>query len=127
LRGGDHPQAAGYIEAVRQQCAGNPRIEFCGYVPEDALPDLFQSSAVAVMPYHRPGMQRRRAFGMRLGVPIVSPICLTSGKWRKGKNWLSNFIRRATPSLADCLVQLLEDSGKQQAMATQNFLPPACA
>jgi glycosyltransferase involved in cell wall biosynthesis len=51
IAGGDHPQAAGYMESVKQKCAGNPQIEFTGYVPEEALPDLFQSSSVAVMPY----------------------------------------------------------------------------
>src|SRR6516162_7774635 len=51
IAGGDHPQASGYTESVKQQCAENPLIEFRGYVPEDALPDLFQSSSVAVMPY----------------------------------------------------------------------------
>src|ERR1700730_1688174 len=51
IAGGDHPQAAGYTESVKRQVAGNARIEFRGYVPEDALPDLFQSSSVAVMPY----------------------------------------------------------------------------
>src|SRR5580698_8760339 len=35
IAGGDHPQASGYIESVKQQCADDPRIEFRGYVPED--------------------------------------------------------------------------------------------
>src|SRR5947199_2799622 len=51
VAGGDHPQAAGYIDSMRRKCAHDPKIEFRGYVPEDALEDLFQSSSVAVMPY----------------------------------------------------------------------------
>src|SRR6201987_6003465 len=51
VAGGDNPQASGYIESMRLQCAGDPRIEFRGYIPEDDLADLFQSSSVAVMPY----------------------------------------------------------------------------
>src|SRR5579863_4458368 len=73
IAGGDHPQAAGYTEAVRQQCAGNARIEFKGYVPEDALPDLFQSSSVAVMPYSSStGCSGVAHLACAFGVPIIS-------------------------------------------------------
>src|ERR1700751_6386174 len=51
VAGGDHPQARGYTESVKQPGAGVLRIEFRGYIPEDDLADLFQSSSVAVMPY----------------------------------------------------------------------------
>src|SRR5215469_18589641 len=51
VAGGDHPQAPGYIESMERQHAGNPRIEFRGYISESDLAELFQSSSVAVMPY----------------------------------------------------------------------------
>jgi glycosyltransferase involved in cell wall biosynthesis len=72
VAGGDHPQASGYIDSMREQCAGNPRIEFCGYVPEEALPDLFQSSSVAVMPYSSStGCSGVAHLACAHGVPIV--------------------------------------------------------
>ena len=49
IAGGDHPQAAGYVDSIRKTHAGNAQIEFRGYVPEGDLPDLFQSASVTVM------------------------------------------------------------------------------
>src|ERR1700686_4883531 len=72
IAGGDHPQAAGYTESVRRKVAGNARIEFKGYEPEDALPDLFQSSSVAVMPYSSStGCSGVAHLACAYGVPIV--------------------------------------------------------
>jgi glycosyltransferase involved in cell wall biosynthesis len=123
IAGGDHPQAAGYIESVRQQCAGNPRIEFCGYVPEDALPDLFQSSAVAVMPYSSStGCSGVAHLACAYGVPIVSADLPDFRQMAQGEELAIEFYPAGdAQGLADCLVQLLGDSGKQQMMATQNF------
>src|SRR5258708_2247019 len=123
IAGGDHPQAPGYIESVRQQCAGNPRIEFCGYVPEDALPDLFQGSAVAVMPYSSStGCSGVAHLACAYGVPIV---CADLADFRQMAQEEELAIEFYPPGdaqgLADCLIQLLQEPGKQQAMATRNF------
>ena len=123
IAGGDHPQASGYIESVRQLCADNPRIEFCGYVPEDALPDLFQSSTVAVMPYSSStGCSGVAHLACAYGVPIVCADLSDFRQMAQGEELAIEFYPPGdAQGLADCLVQLLEDSGKQQAMATQNF------
>lgn len=123
IAGGDHPQAAGYIESVKQQCAGNPRIEFRGYVPEDALPDLFQSSTVAVMPYSSStGCSGVAHLACAYGVPIVCADLPDFRQMAQGEELAIEFYPPGdAQGLADCLVQLLQDSGKQQAMATQNF------
>jgi glycosyltransferase involved in cell wall biosynthesis len=123
IAGGDHPQAAGYTESIKQQCAGNPRIEFRGYVPEDALPDLFQSSTVAVMPYSSStGCSGVAHLACAYGVPIVCADLVDFRQMAQGEELAIEFYPPGdAQGLADCLIQLLEDSGKQQAMAMQNF------
>ena len=123
IAGGDHPQAAGYTESVKQQCAGNPRIEFRGYVPEDGLPDLFQSSSVAVMPYSSStGCSGVAHLACAYGVPIVCADLADFRQMAQGEELAIEFYPPGNAQgLADCLMQLLQDSNKQQALAVQNF------
>ena len=123
IAGGDHPQAAGYTDLIRQLCAENPRIEFRGYVPEDALPELFQSATVAVMPYSSStGCSGVAHLACAYGVPIVCADLADFRQMAQGEELAIEFYPPGdAQGLADCLVPLLEDSKKQQAMATQNF------
>lgn len=123
IAGGDHPQAAGYTEAIKQQCAGNARIEFRGYVPEDELPDLFQGSTVAVMPYSSStGCSGVAHLACAYGVPIACADLADFRQMAQGEELAIEFYPPGdAQGLADCLMQLLRDPRKQQAMATQNF------
>ena len=123
IAGGDHPQAAGYTESIKQQCAGNARIEFRGYVPEDALPDLFQSATVAVMPYSSStGCSGVAHLACAYGVPIVCADLADFRQMAVGEELAIEFYPPGNAQgLADCVVQLLQDSRKQQAMAMGNF------
>lgn len=123
IAGGDHPQARGYTESVKRQCAGNARIEFRGYVPEDALPDLFQSSTVAVMPYSSStGCSGVAHLACAYGVPIVSADLPDFRQMALGEELAIQFYPPgSTQGLADCLIDLLQNPEQQQRMATQNF------
>lgn len=123
VAGGDHPQATGYIESVRRKCAGDSRISFSGYVPEDALPDLFQTSSVAVMPYSSStGCSGVAHLACAYGVPIVCADLADFRQMAQGEELAIDFYPAGNAQgLADCLIQLLEHPEKQQAMATQNF------
>ena len=123
IAGGDHPQAAGYTESVKAQCAGNPQIEFSGYVPEDALPDLFQSSSVAVMPYSSStGCSGVAHLACAYGVPIVSADLTDFRQMAQSEELAIEFYPPGSAEgLAECLIQLLQNSEKQQIMAAMNF------
>src|ERR1035438_7636862 len=123
IAGGDHPQAAGYTDLIRQLCAENPRIEFRGYVPEDALPDLFQSATVAVMPYSSStGCSGVAHLACAYGVPIVCADLVDFRQMAQGEELAIEFYPPGeVQGLADCLVQLLQNAQKLQAMAAQNF------
>jgi hypothetical protein len=123
VAGGDHPQARGYTESVRRKCVGNPRIEFRGYVPEDALADLFQSSTVAVMPYSSStGCSGVAHLACAYGVPIVSADLADFRQMAQGEELALQFYPPGNAQgLADCLIGLLQNPEEQQRMAAQNF------
>lgn len=123
IAGGDHPQAHGYIESVKRQCAGDPRIEFRGYIPEEALPDLFQSASVAVMPYSSStGCSGVAHLACAYGVPIVSADLPDFRQMALGEELAIEFYPSGSAQgLAESLTNLLQDREKQQHMATQNF------
>jgi glycosyltransferase involved in cell wall biosynthesis len=128
IGGGDHPQAAGYMESVMQQCAGNPQIEFRGYVPEDELSDLFQSSSVAVMPYSSStGCSGVAHLACAHGVPIVCADLADFREMAQAEDLAIEFYPPGkAQGLADCLTALLQSSEKQQRMAAQNFSAALC-
>lgn len=123
IAGGDHPQAHGYTESVKRQCAGDPRIEFRGYIPEEALADLFQSASVAVMPYSSStGCSGVAHLACAYGVPIVSADLADFRQMASGEELAIEFHPAGdAQGLADCLFNFLQDREKQQRMAIQNF------
>ncbi len=123
IAGGDHPQARGYTESVRRKCTGNPRIEFRGYVPEDKLADLFQSSTVAVMPYSSStGCSGVAHLACAYGVPMISADLPDFRQMAQGEELAIQFYPPgSTQGLAECVMDLLRNPEEQQRMATQNF------
>jgi glycosyltransferase involved in cell wall biosynthesis len=123
IAGGDHPQAPGYIESVKAQCAGNGRIEFRGYVPEDDLPELFQSSTVAVMPYSSStGCSGVAHLACAYGVPIISADIADFRQMAQGEELAIEFYPPGdAQGLADCMADFLQNTEKQHRMAVQNF------
>src|SRR5216684_3798241 len=123
IAGGDHPQAHGYVESIRQKYVGNQRIEFTGYVREDQLPDLFQTSSVAVMPYSSStGSSGVAHLACAYGVPIVCADIADFRQMAEGEELAIEFYQSGNAQdLADCLFRFLENPEKQQEMATQNF------
>lgn len=123
IAGGDHPQAAGYVESIRKQHEGNSRIEFRGYIPEEDLPDLFQSSSVTVMPYSSStGCSGVAHLACAFSVPIVSADLVDFRQMAQSEELAIEFFPPGSAQgLADCLFGILTDPEKQFTMATQNF------
>lgn len=121
--GGDHPQAAGYVQSLKQQHSGDASIEFTGYVHEDHLPTLFQGSSVAVMPYSSStGCSGVAHLACAYGVPIICSDLPDFRQMADGEELAIEFYRPGSAEdLARCLIQFLTDEEKQKAMAVQNF------
>jgi glycosyltransferase involved in cell wall biosynthesis len=122
IGGGDHPQAEGYVDSVKNKYA-SPEIEFTGYVHEDQLPHLFQKTSVAVMPYSSStGCSGVAHLACAYGVPIVCSDLQDFRQMAEGEDLAIEFYQPGNArDLAACLIRLLTDPGKQQAMAVQNF------
>jgi glycosyltransferase involved in cell wall biosynthesis len=123
IAGGNHPNAAGYVESIKQKCAGFPRIEFTGYVPEESLPELFQSSSVTVMPYSSStGSSGVAHLACAYGVPIVCADLADFRQMAAGEDLAVEFYQPGNAhDLAECLIRLLENPERQRAWAMQNF------
>lgn len=123
IAGGDHPTTPGYVDSVAQRYAGNRRIEFTGYVEEEALPNLLRSSSVMVMPYNSAtGSSGVAHLACEFGLPIVSADIADFREMADDEGIAINFYRTGdAASLAHELTTLLQDPQRQREMAEQNF------
>jgi glycosyltransferase involved in cell wall biosynthesis len=123
VAGGDHPQAADYVESMKQSCADDPRIEFTGYVHEQDLPGLFQGASVAVMPYSSStGCSGVAHLACAYGVPIICADLADFRQMADSEELAIEFYKPGdAQDLAACLIGFLTNSEKQQGMAVQNF------
>jgi glycosyltransferase involved in cell wall biosynthesis len=123
VAGGNHPSAAGYVESMKETWRGNSKIEFTGYVDEDRLADIFQSSSVTVMPYSSStGCSGVAHLASAYGVPIISSDLLDFRQMAEGEDLAIEFYEPGNAQeLAGCLIRFLTDPEKQKAMAVQNF------
>jgi glycosyltransferase involved in cell wall biosynthesis len=120
--GGDHPQAHGYVESMKKEFE-SPNIKFTGYVNEDELPNLFQRSTVAVMPYSSStGSSGVAHLACAYGVPILCADLPDFRQMAEGEELAMEFYQAGdAKDLARCLIDLLTNEEKQRAMGVQNF------
>jgi glycosyltransferase involved in cell wall biosynthesis len=123
IGGGNHPNAAGYVESMKKKCEDNPNIEFTGYVHEDRLPAIFQASSVAVMPYSSStGCSGVAHLACAYGVPIVCADLEDFRQMSEGEGMAIEFYKPGdAKDLAACLIRFLSDPARQHEMAEQNF------
>jgi hypothetical protein len=122
IAGGDHPQAHGYVEGMKKKFA-SPTVKFTGYVEEERLPELFQQSTVAVMPYSSStGCSGVAHLACAYGVPILCADLPDFRQMGEGEDLAMDFYKPGdAEDLARLLISLLTDPEKQQAMAVHNF------
>jgi glycosyltransferase involved in cell wall biosynthesis len=123
VAGANHHTRAGYWESVRDAQPRDLPIEFRGYVPEDDIPELFQSTSVLVLPYDSAtGSSGPAHQACEYGVPIV---CADIGDFRgmvTDEDMAVRFYKVGNAQdLADQLVTILQSPGLQRQMAEHNF------
>jgi glycosyltransferase involved in cell wall biosynthesis len=123
IAGGDHPRTPGYVASLARQVAGDPRIEFTGYVPEEDIGGLFSHASVAVMPYSSAtGSSGIAHLACAYGVPIVCADIADFREMAQDEGLAIDFYGRGNAGeLAECLSSLLESPERQRIMAEQNF------
>jgi len=121
IGGTDHPKAQGYLKAVQLKCS-HPRIKFVGYIPEQEIPTLFQSSTVVVMPYtSSAGSSGIAHLAASYGVPIVASDIGDCRQLAEEEGLAIDFYEPGNVrALADTLIAILENPTRQREMAVQN-------
>jgi glycosyltransferase involved in cell wall biosynthesis len=122
IAGTDHPKATGYLKSVEEQCWGQPRIRVIGYVDEDKIPELFQSSTMAVMPYSSSaGSSGIAHLACSYGVPIVASDIPDFHQLAEEEGLAIDFVPPGdSEALARHIVGLLRNPERQTEMALQN-------
>jgi glycosyltransferase involved in cell wall biosynthesis len=123
VAGGDHPKTPGYVQSVAERVKDNPLIRFVGYVPEEAIPELFQTASLTVMPYtSSAGASGVAHLACQYGLPILASDI---EDFRELAEYELVSMELFTPndveSLASRLFGLLHSPERLAQMARQNF------
>jgi glycosyltransferase involved in cell wall biosynthesis len=123
VAGGDHPKTPGYVNSVAERCKHNPLIRFVGYVPEESIPDLFQTATLAVMPYtSSAGSSGVAHLACQYGLPILAADIEDFRELADHELVsIEFFAPNDVQSLATHLASLLRSSERLAQMARQNF------
>ncbi len=123
VAGANHHTRAGYWESIRDaQPAGMP-IDFRGYVPEDAIPELFQSTSALVLPYDSAtGSSGPAHQACEYAVPIVCADIPDFRGMVTDEDMAVRFYKVGNPAdLAEQLIAILCSPELEHRMAEQNF------
>jgi glycosyltransferase involved in cell wall biosynthesis len=123
VAGANHHTKAGYWESIRDaQPAGLP-IEFRGYVAEDDIPELYQSTSIVAMPYDSStGSSGPAHQACEYGVPIVCADIEDLRGMATNEGMAIRFHKRGDAAdLAEHLIAILQSPELQRQMAEHNF------
>jgi glycosyltransferase involved in cell wall biosynthesis len=123
VAGANHHTRAGYWESIRDAQPPGLPIEFRGYVAEDEIPELFQSTSVLVLPYDSAtGSSGPAHQACEYGVPIVCADIDDFRGMATDEDMAVRFYDVGNANhLAEQLIQILRSPVLQQRMAAQNY------
>jgi glycosyltransferase involved in cell wall biosynthesis len=123
IAGANHHTKAGYWESIREAQPAHLPIEFRGYVPEEAIPDLYQSTSILVLPYDSAtGSSGPAHQACEFGNPIVCADIPDFHGMAKDEDMAIRFYQVGNAvDLAEQLVAILQSSELEHQMAEHNF------
>lgn len=123
VAGANHHTRAGYWESIRDAQPRHLPIEFRGYVPEDAIPELFQSTSILVLPYDSAtGSSGPAHQACEYGVPIVCADIPDFRGMVENEDMAVRFYKIGDATdLANQLIAISQSPGLQKQMAQHNF------
>jgi glycosyltransferase involved in cell wall biosynthesis len=123
VAGANHHTKAGYWESIREAQPAHLPIEFRGYVAEEDIPELFQSTSVLVLPYDSAtGSSGPAHQACEYGIPIVCAAIDDFRDMATDEDMAVRFYEIGNAAdLADQLIQVLESPELQRNMGRQNF------
>jgi len=123
IAGANHHTRAGYWESIRAAQPAHLPIDFLGYVAEEDIPDLYQSTSVLVMPYDSAtGSSGPAHQACEYGVPIVSADIQDLREMVVDEDMAVSFYQTGdADDLADQLITILTSAELQRRMAEHNY------
>ena len=123
IAGANHHTKAGYWESIRDAQPRHLPIEFRGYVPEEAIPELFQTTSILVLPYDSAtGSSGPAHQACEYGVPIVCADIDDFKEMVTGENMAVRFYKKGDPdNLAEQCIAILKSPDLRRDMAEHNF------
>ena len=123
VAGANHYTKPGYWESIRASLPPGLPIEFRGYVPEEAIPELFQTASIVVLPYDSAtGSSGPAHQACEFGVPIVSAGIPDFRAMAENEDLAMRFYKVGDAGdLAEQLAAVLRSPKLEHAMAMQNF------
>lgn len=123
VAGANHHTKAGYWESIRKAQPASLPIEFRGYVAEDTIPELFQTTSVLVMPYDSAtGSSGPAHQACEYGVPIVCADIADFRGMAADEDMAVSFYKVGDAAdLAEQLVTILQSADLQRHMAERNY------
>ena len=123
IGGANHHTKAGYWESIRAAQPASLPIEFRGYIPEDDIPELFQTASVIVMPYDSAtGSSGPAHQACEFGVPIVSADLPDFRDMAADEHMAIRFYKVGDAAgLAIQIAEILESPAEQRRMGECNY------
>jgi glycosyltransferase involved in cell wall biosynthesis len=123
VAGANHHTKPKYWESIRESLCPGSGVEFRGYIPEEAIPELFRTSTVVIMPYDSAtGSSGPAHQACEYGVPIVCADIADFCDMAADEDMAIDFYKVGDAvDLADKLVSILQSPERQRRMAEHNF------
>ncbi|UWZ83929.1 glycosyltransferase [Occallatibacter riparius] len=123
VAGANHHQRPGYWESIRAAQPKDLPIDFKGYVAEEDIPELFQSTSVLVLPYDSAtGSSGPAHQACEYGVPIVSADLPDFRGMARDEDMAIRFYERGNADdLADQISAILLSPELEREMAMHNY------
>jgi glycosyltransferase involved in cell wall biosynthesis len=123
IAGANHHTKPGYWESIREAQPKHLPIDFLGYVPEEAIPELFGSTSILVLPYDSAtGSSGPAHQACEYGVPIVSADIPDLREMVTDEDMAVSFFAKGDADhLSKELTTILQSPELQRSMAEHNF------
>jgi glycosyltransferase involved in cell wall biosynthesis len=123
VAGANHHTKIGYWESVRDAQPTSLPIEFRGYVPEEAIPELFASTSIVAIPYDSAtGSSGPAHQACEYGVPIVCADLPDFRAMVADEDMAVRFYKPGNAAdLAEQLIAILQSRAHEHEMAEQNY------
>ena len=122
IGGGDHPKTPGYVKSVADRHASD-QIRFLGYVPEEAIADLFRDASMTVLPYtSSAGSSGVAHLAAQYGVPVIAAAIEDFRELAEHEGIAIRFFAPGDAhSLAEQMLLMLNSPEELKEMAWRNY------